>query len=94
MSYLYVTELGSHIGIRGNRIEIKYKDDMLRSLPIETVDVIKVFGNMQFTTQCYPGMFEKRHQCILQFFQRCLFRKTDINKSCQRGKAKNAGENH
>ena len=52
MSYLYVTELGSHIGIRGNRIEIKYKDDMLRSLPVETVDVIEVFGNVLFTTQC------------------------------------------
>ncbi len=52
MSYLYVTELGSQIGVRGNRIEIRYKDEMLRSIPIETVEVIEVFGNVQLTTQC------------------------------------------
>ncbi len=52
MSYLYVTELGSQIGVRGNRIEIRYKDEMLRSIPIETVEVIEVFGNVQITTQC------------------------------------------
>lgn len=50
MSYLYVTELGSQIGVRGNRIEIRYKDEMLRSIPIETVEVIEVFGNVQLTT--------------------------------------------
>ncbi len=52
MSYLYVTELGSQIGVRGNRIEIRYKDEMLISIPIETVEVIEVFGNVQLTTQC------------------------------------------
>ena len=52
MSYLYVTELGSQIGVRGNRIEIRYKDEMLRSIPIETVEVIEVFGNVRLTTQC------------------------------------------
>lgn len=52
MSYLYVCEQGSVIGISGNRIQVKYKDGMTKSIPIETTEVIEVFGKIQLTTQC------------------------------------------
>ncbi|MBE5996107.1 MAG: hypothetical protein E7240_01975 [Lachnospiraceae bacterium] len=46
MSYLYVNEQGSVIGIHGNRVEIKHKDEMIRSIPLETLETIQVFGNV------------------------------------------------
>lgn len=52
MSYLYVSEQGANIGITNNRIQVKYKDGLVRSIPIETLEVIEVFGNIQITTQC------------------------------------------
>lgn len=52
MSYLYVCEQGATIGISGNRFQVKYKDGMLKSIPAETLEVIEVFGKIQFTTQC------------------------------------------
>ena len=52
MSYLYVNEQGAQIGISGNRIEVRQKDGMLRSIPAETLEVIQVFGNVSVTTQC------------------------------------------
>lgn len=52
MSYLYVSEQGADIGITNNRFQVKYKDGLVRSIPIETLEVIEVFGNIQITTQC------------------------------------------
>lgn len=52
MSYLYVSEQGAVIGVSGNRYQVKYKDGMLKSIPIETMEDIAVFGNVQLTTQC------------------------------------------
>lgn len=52
MSYLYVCEHGAVIGISGNRFQVKYKDGMIKSIPVETLEVIEVFGKAQFTTQC------------------------------------------
>lgn len=31
---------------------MKYKDGLTRSIPVETLEVIEVFGNVQITTQC------------------------------------------
>lgn len=52
MSYLYVSDQGATIGIKGNRFEVRYKDERLRSIPAETLEVIEVFGKVQLTTQC------------------------------------------
>jgi CRISPR-associated protein Cas1 len=52
MSYIYVTDQGAIIGVSGNRIEIKYKDGMIKSVPIEPLECVEVFGNIQLTTQC------------------------------------------
>lgn len=52
MSYLYVNEQGAFIGISGGRVEVKYKNGMLRSIPLETLESIQVFGKIQLSTQC------------------------------------------
>ncbi len=52
MSYLYVCEQGASIGIVENRFQVKYKNDMVKSIPAETLEVIEVFGKIQLSTQC------------------------------------------
>ena len=52
MSYLYVNEQGASVGINGGRIEVRKKDELLRSIPSETIEVIQVFGNINVTTPC------------------------------------------
>lgn len=52
MSYLYVSDQGSVIGINAHRVEVKSKDGSIRSIPVETLEVIQVFGNVQLTIQC------------------------------------------
>ena len=59
MSYLYVNEQGAMINVSGGRIEVKHKDGMLRSIPIETLEVIQLFGNVHVTTQCLERCLEK-----------------------------------
>ena len=52
MSVLYIVENGAVLGVEANRLTIKYKDGLLRSLPIETIDGITLIGKNQLTTQC------------------------------------------
>ena len=59
MSYLFVSEQGASIGIRGGRIEVKCKDEMLRSIPFETLETIQIFGHVNVTTQCLAACLEK-----------------------------------
>ena len=51
MSYLYVTEQGARINCVDERMVVSFKD-VTRSVPIETLEEIEVFGNIQLTTQC------------------------------------------
>jgi CRISPR-associated endonuclease Cas1 len=59
LSYLYVTEQGATIGISDNRFQVKYKDGLLKSVPIETLEIIEVFGKVQITTQCLEECLKK-----------------------------------
>lgn len=52
MSYLYVSDQSAVIGVAENRFQVKYKDGLLKSIPVETLEVIEVFGKVQITTQC------------------------------------------
>ena len=52
MSYLYVNEQGAGISFEGNRFIVKYKNDMVKSVPAELMEQISVFGAVQLTTQC------------------------------------------
>lgn len=50
MSYLYVSEQGATISIEGNRFQVRWKDEILKSIPAETLEMIEVFGKIQLTT--------------------------------------------
>lgn len=52
MGYLYVTDSSAQIGIAENYMTVKYKDGMLKKIPIETLESISIFGRSQITTQC------------------------------------------
>lgn len=51
MCSLYITEHGASLGIQKNRLEVKTKDGEQRSVPIETLESIEIFGKSQMTTQ-------------------------------------------
>lgn len=65
MSYLYVNEPGSIIGVRENRIEVRDKDDMLRSVPIETLETIQIYGRSQVTTACMTECLKRGINMVL-----------------------------
>ena len=35
MSYVYICEQGAVVGGEGNRLQVKYKDGIVKTLPIE-----------------------------------------------------------
>ena len=59
ISQLYVIEQGSVICLDSNCIKVKEKDGSRRSVPIETIEGISVFGNIQVTTQCINECLRK-----------------------------------
>lgn len=59
MSYLYVNENGAEIGVSENRIVVRSKEGLKRSLPIETLDGISILGRSQLTT---PAI----EQCLMR----------------------------
>ena len=52
MSHVYVTTGETSVGIDGGRITIKNKDNLIRTIPKETVESISVFGNAILTAKC------------------------------------------
>lgn len=52
MAQLYVTDSKATIGVAQGRIQVKYPDGLLKTLPIESVEGISIFGQAQITTGC------------------------------------------
>lgn len=52
MSYLYVNEQGASISVKENRIEVSCNNSLTKSIPIETIESIQVFGNVILTNRC------------------------------------------
>ena len=65
MSYLYVSEQGANISLNSNRIEVKYKDGMLKSIPIETLETMEIFGGIQLSSQCMAECLKRGISVIL-----------------------------
>ena len=59
MSYLYVNENGTIVGIEGNRFTVKYKDGMLKSVPAETLEGITILGSAQITSKCMEECLQR-----------------------------------
>ncbi len=52
MSYLFVNENGAVINYQENYVVVKYRDDMLRKIPVENLEAIYLFTSVQITSQC------------------------------------------
>ncbi len=52
MAYLYLSEQGSYLGLSENKFEVRKQGAILDRIPIETIELIEVFGNVQISTQC------------------------------------------
>lgn len=72
MSLVYVADNGAIIGIEENKIKIKYKDGMLRTLPIETVDGITLLGKAQLTTQSMEKFLSNGKRNLINYYHRFL----------------------
>ena len=106
MSYLYVCEQGAIIGYEANRFQVKYKNDLLKSVPAETLEMIEVFGNIQMTTQCMAEclkkgvsvihdnrmLAERAFYCLL-FCEWGILWSLDFNESCECRKTEKTGGN-
>lgn len=52
MSNLYIYEQGAILGYKENRLIITYSKDDFKSIPIENIDNIIIFGAVQVSTHC------------------------------------------
>lgn len=52
MSYLFINENGASINYKENYIVVKYSEELLKKIPIESLDAIYVFSSVQVTSQC------------------------------------------
>lgn len=59
MSFLYITENGCVISVTSQRLEVKYKLGRERSIPIETLESIEIFGKSQMTAQAMQVSMER-----------------------------------
>lgn len=59
MSYLYITENGSVMGLDGGYFTVLYKDGTLRKIPQETLESVALFGNISLTTPCVRELLKK-----------------------------------
>ena len=59
MSILYIDKSDCVIGKQDNRITVKYKDEMVRTIPVESIDGITLLGHAQVTTQCIQECLKK-----------------------------------
>ena len=58
MSHIYVTSSKHKIGIEGGRITIKQEEELVRSIPKETVESITVMGRSSISTACIQFLLE------------------------------------
>lgn len=66
MSYLYIIEQGAKLSIKNGRFEVHYSEERTKSIPVETLEVIEIFGNIHITTQAIQECL-KRGINILYF---------------------------
>lgn len=52
MTQVYVTDHSAKISKKGGRLEISYRDGLLRSIPFEKVEGITIIGKAQMSTDC------------------------------------------
>lgn len=58
MSFVYIFEQGTKINFKENQIHVKTPDDMTRSLPVETLEGIILFGKIEVSTGVVTQLLE------------------------------------
>lgn len=58
MSHIYITNNGSTLSIDGGRYVITQKNELIRSIPKESVESISIFGNSSITTPCIQKLLD------------------------------------
>lgn len=59
MSNVYVYEQGAVLKYKENRLIINYSEDDFKSIPIENIDNIVIFGAVQVSTKCVQQMLTR-----------------------------------
>jgi CRISPR-associated protein Cas1 len=59
LSYLYITDQGARISIKDNQIIIENIEGISKSVPVEVVEGIFIFGNVNLTTPFIQEMLQK-----------------------------------
>lgn len=95
ISYLFVNEKGAQIFYEDNSVQVKYKDGMLKRIPVETLEAIYMFNYVQITTQCSiecikRGIYVSYFSPTGKYFGR-LQSTGHVNTARQRQQAKLAG---
>jgi len=58
MSVLYITQPGSELGKHGERLRVRYGQEVMASLPIQTVERVVVMGQAQVTAAAVRWLLE------------------------------------
>lgn len=59
MSYLYVMEYGACISLEANCVKVTGRERECRSIPIETLECIRILNGVQITTQCLVACMKR-----------------------------------
>ena len=59
MSNIYIYEQGSVLNYRENRLIVNYSENDFKSIPIENIDNIIIFGAVQVSTACMQQMLAR-----------------------------------
>ena len=59
MSCIYVTEQGAKVSVGEGKLIIECKKDLIRRIPIETVESLVVFGNVHISLGAHKALLER-----------------------------------
>lgn len=59
MSYLYISENGTTLGINGGYFVATHKDGMEHKIPKETLESVSLFGDISITTPCIQELLRR-----------------------------------
>lgn len=96
MSYIYINEQGSHVEADGGRCVIVLPDGMKRMIPIETIEYVSLFGNINISVPAMQMFMKNKIPVTLYSRSGSYFGRIMPNENCniirQRKQFKLSGE--
>ena len=68
MSYLFVNEKGATIHFEENYVVVKYSEEVLKKIPVESLEAIYLFSAVQMTSQCVQQCL--KHGISVSYFSK------------------------